>query len=189
MQLKPKKENVKDFELWEQFKNLRVQEMKEIFEKNYNMCRKPNQELHKFFWNLQNEKYYGGHQHRLGHYFRHLFQSFKYLSMQTYLTRDEKYFYAKTIRAQLSTYEQYLLFFNSLSSLGMKWEYTAEIPDQTLKLNLEDFKFITRYNLIKNLPGSQYYDFSFRKYYPNVRYDYKEDISYYNEIADRLLNN
>lgn len=190
LQLKPKRENTSAYSLWEDFKNLGVAEMKELFEENYLICRKPNQNItHKVFTNLFLEKYYGGHQHRLGHYFRHLFQSFKYLSLQTYLSPDEKYFYAKTLRAQLSTYEQYLLFFNSLSSLGMKWEYTAELPNPSSNLKLADFKFITRYNLIKNMPGSQYYDFSFRKYYPNVKYDFKEDISYYNDIADKLLNN
>lgn len=131
------------------------------------------------FANSKMECYYRGHQHRLGHYFRHLFQTFKFLSLQNILAPDEKYFFAKTLRAQLSTYEQLILFINSITSLGMKWEYTADVADiQMSSYDLNDFKFITRYNLIKNLPGSQYYEFKYRNFYPKVRYEYKEDISY-----------
>ena len=130
--------------------------------------------------NYSHEKYYGGHQHRLGHYFRHLFQSYKFLSRQTHISFEKRYFYGKTLRAQLSTYEQFLLFINSLSSLGMKWQYTAELEfDAPSKnLQLEDFKFITRYQLIKNLPGSKYFDLTYREFYPQVKFEYSEDISY-----------
>jgi hypothetical protein len=71
-------------------------------------------------------KYYSGHQHRLGHYFRHLFQTYKYLHYHPNLTIKEKYFYGKALRAQLSTYEQALFFINSISPMGMKWELNLE---------------------------------------------------------------
>ena len=35
-------------------------------------------------------KFYGGHQHRLGHYFRHLFQTYKFLSVQTNIDENDK---------------------------------------------------------------------------------------------------
>lgn len=60
-----------------------------------------------------------GHQSRLGHYYRHLFQSVTYVDSQ-HLSID-KYEYVKTIRAQLTNYEQALLLVNSLTPLGARW--------------------------------------------------------------------
>ena len=166
--------------------------MKKIFEEIYANARKPinqsNCNQYDIYANLGVDKYYGGHQHRLGHYFRHLFQSYKFLSLQTFLDADEKYFYGKTLRAQLSTYKQFILLFNSISSLGMKWEYTADIKDLPDDVIFDDFKFITRYNLIKNLPGSQYYDFTYRKFYPRVHFEYRDDITYYKKITNNLAS-
>lgn len=181
MKLKPKQEIKVAYKLWEWFKEKSVRETKAIFDEGYKWeqeRRIVSSKCKKLFENLKKEKYYGGHQHRLGHYFRHLFQSFKFLSSQDFLSDKEKYFFAKTIRAQLSTYEQILLFFNSLSSLGMQWEYTADIKDLPKNYKKEDFKLITRYNLIKNLPGSQYYEFTYREYYRDARYEYQDDITY-----------
>ncbi|MXO06821.1 putative phage abortive infection protein [Flavobacterium sp. HBTb2-11-1] len=189
IQLKPKQELGNMYRYWENFKCLEVAKMKDEFEKIYRDSLKSeeslyNVEKHYLFENLKAEKYYGGHQHRLGHYFRHLFQAFKFLSRQDFLDYDEKYFYAKSIRSQFSTYEQFILFFNSLSSLGMKWEYTSDINNEPSNIEPNDYKFITRYNLIKNLPGSQYYNFTYRKFYPKVRYEYLDDLTYTNKISN-----
>jgi hypothetical protein len=182
LQLKPKEELTDLFNEWKNFKNTDIKEMKRVFENVYFDSRiashPSNQNRLKISKNLLAEKYYGGHQHRLGHYFRHLFQSYKFISSQSFLTPEEKYFYGKTLRAQLSTYEQFILFFNSLSSLGMKWEYMADVQNLSSDLKIDDFKLITRYNLIKNLPGSQYYGFKYRHYYRDVIYEYKDDITY-----------
>lgn len=70
----------------------------------------------------QGFKYYGGHQYKLGQYFRHLFQTVKYINEKEILKKEEKYNYIKTLRAQLSTIEQYLLFYNSISFMGRPWE-------------------------------------------------------------------
>lgn len=188
IQLKPKKELVKSYGYWESFKSQEVAKMREDFDKLYSDSLKSEEALyhiekHYLFSNLKDEKYYGGHQHRLGHYFRHLFQAFKFLSSQEFLTPKEKYFYGKSIRSQFSTYEQFILFFNSLSSLGMKWEYTSDTKDIPTNVDSDDFKFITRYNLIKNLPGSQYYDFTYRKFYPKVEYEYLDDLTYTHKIS------
>ena len=82
--------------------------------------------LDRYFYDNDFVKYYGGHQHRLGHYFRHLFQAAQYVNNQNRLDKKGKYFYMKTLRAQLSTYEQEVLFINSLSFLGMSWELFPE---------------------------------------------------------------
>jgi hypothetical protein len=76
-----------------------------------------------------------GHQSRLGHYYRHLFQTVKYVDQQT--LDIKKYDYTKTIRAQLSTHEQALLLLNSLSPLGDKW-FSND--------------YIKKYKLVKNIP-------------------------------------
>jgi hypothetical protein len=76
-----------------------------------------------------------GHQSRLGHYYRHLYQTITYVDKQS--IKIDKYSYVKILRAQLSNHEQALLFFNVLSDLGVTWRE-------------EDL--ITKYSFIKNLP-------------------------------------
>src|SRR5690606_14384085 len=95
-------------------------------------------------------KYYGGHQYKLGHYFRHLFQTVKYIDEKTILNYDEKYDYMKTLRAQLSTIEQYIVFFNSLSFMGRAWEFDNIVDDTSNKHR--DKWLITKYNFLKNIP-------------------------------------
>lgn len=75
----------------------------------------------------------------LGHYFRHLYQMVKYIDSysKNILTKDDKYQYVRTIRAQLSNYEQLLLYYNSLSPFGNPW----------LKEG-----YLVRYKMIKNIP-------------------------------------
>ena len=60
-----------------------------------------------------------GHQSRLGHYYRHLYQTICYVDNQK--SKIDKYEYVKTIRAQLTTHEQALLFINCLTPIGKIW--------------------------------------------------------------------
>ena len=76
-----------------------------------------------------------GHQSRLAHYYRHLYQTVCYVDNQT--LKIDKYEYVKTIRAQLTTHEQALLFINSLTPMGKGW-------------NAKDL--LVRYRFIKNIP-------------------------------------
>jgi hypothetical protein len=110
-----------------------------------------------------------GHQAVLGHYYRHFYQTVKYIDeLDRLLTYPEKYHYVKTFRAQLSTQEQILFCFNSLSDLGKIWEIDPS-TDQNRKL-------ITKYNLIKNIPTDIYLGFfDIRSYYPNVFYE-RDDV-------------
>lgn len=87
-------------------------------------------------------KFFGGHQYHLAHYFRHFYRSVKYIDKQPswLLSEDDKKEYIGLLRAQMSNYEQALLFINSISSLGENWEYSG---DQDL---------ISKYDLIRNLP-------------------------------------
>jgi len=138
------------------------------------------QEIELYYYGKKYIKFYGGHQHRIGHYFRHLFQTVKYVNSQTKLSESEKYFYVKTLRAQLSTYEQALLFVNSLSIMGMPWELEPEYKknyfDYIDKKRKENAQLITKYNLIKNLPGNQIIGINYKDYYPNVNYEIEEIV-------------
>ena len=69
----------------------------------------------------------------------------------------------RTLRAQLSTPEEVLFFFNSLSDLGKRWE---KKPGLT-----ENQKLITKYNLIKNIPREYVKVTDVRKFYPNINYE------------------
>lgn len=118
-------------------------------------------------------KFYGGHQFKLGHYYRHLFQTVKFIDEQEVFSYREKYEYAKTLRAQLSTPEQYLLFFNSLSISGREWEFAhidGEHPYQNQNCYL-----ITKYNLIKNLPDLYFQDtIQIQNFYPDLNFEFRK---------------
>lgn len=94
-------------------------------------------------------KYFDGNQKRLGHYYRHLYQIVKFIDEQdpSLFSYEDKYKYIKNVRAQLSTQEQVLLFYNSLSKPGETWERGKNITDDNKRL-------ITKYNLIKNIPDN-----------------------------------
>lgn len=106
-----------------------------------------------------------GHQSRLGHYYRHLFQTVKFIDEQPerLLSYNDKYFYIKTLRAQLTTHEQAVFLYNSLSQLGKSWEF--EQTDNNKKL-------ITKYNLIKNLPIGFTGKLEPKNYYPDIFYEF-----------------
>ena len=76
-----------------------------------------------------------GHQSRLGHYYRHLYQAVSYVDKQT--IEIEKYEYVKTIRAQLSNHEQALLLLNSLTPIGESWWEKG---------------FMRNYKMVQNIP-------------------------------------
>jgi len=86
-------------------------------------------------------KTFQGHFSLLGRYFRHLFNTAKYIDSQDVriLPELEKRNYASTLRAQLTDFEQLLLYYNTLTPLGAAW-------------NSPENKFISRYRMIKNIP-------------------------------------
>ncbi|GAA4022949.1 hypothetical protein GCM10022409_03460 [Hymenobacter glaciei] len=126
-----------------------------------------------FINSVKFSRYYEGHQHRLGHYFRHLFQSFKYVDTYPDLDNSKRYLYAKMLRAQLSTYEQALLFANSVSTLGHKWEYIPDSQNSKVQSTYNGH-LLTKYQIIKNLPGSHSYGITYRRFYPNIKFESEE---------------
>lgn len=179
IKLKPKRSNKERFANWEKARNLDLKQLHELVGELYRNRSAPektanlSQAASDFKMHLPYEKYYGGHQFRLGHYFRHLFQSYKYLNGSPYLSEEQKYAYGKMYRAQLSTYEQALLLVNSISSIGMKWEFTPERSGS----DGNSSKLITKFNLIKNLPGQHLFGIRYKTYYPSVTYETDEHAS------------
>ncbi|WP_127344938.1 putative phage abortive infection protein [Ancylomarina longa] len=118
--------------------------------------------------------FFGGHQYHLAHYFRHFYRSVKYIDKQPswLLSEEEKKEYIELLRAQMSNYEQALLFINSISSLGENWEYSGGVD------------LITKYDLIRNLPEyfiplpankDEYLKPQY--FYPNVDFEWKKKTS------------
>lgn len=82
-------------------------------------------------------KPFSGHMSRLEHYYRHLFQSVKFIVEYDDNSGKEKYEFLKLLRVQLSGHEQLMLYYNSLTTLGRPW--------------IEN-KYFTEYRMLKNLP-------------------------------------
>jgi hypothetical protein len=78
-----------------------------------------------------------GHQSRLGHYYRHLYQMVCFVDERGF-KKEKRYEYVKTMRAQLSNHEQALLFVNTLSPIGKDWQ------EKELLLN---------YRFVQNIPN------------------------------------
>ncbi|HRD80816.1 MAG TPA: putative phage abortive infection protein, partial [Saprospiraceae bacterium] len=100
--------------------------------------------------------YFGGHQTRLAHYFRHLFHAVKFINDNKYINFVQKFEYIQILRAQLSIYEIAIFFFHSLSDLGEPWEKR---------------KYVSNYALIRNLPPEFTKGISPEKYY-KIKYQY-----------------
>lgn len=73
-----------------------------------------------------------------GHYFRNLFGLYKYIDAIAYEDLREEC--ARLVKTQFSTYEQAVLFLNSTTPIGEKWELEG------------DFKFFSKYKVIENIP-------------------------------------
>ena len=90
-----------------------------------------------------------GHNAQLGHYYRQLLQIVKYISETPIILEEcQKYNYAKLLRSQLCDAEQILLFYNSLSIMGMAWNERHGTDDE----DITTWCYILRYRLVKNIP-------------------------------------
>ncbi len=115
-----------------------------------------------------------GHESRLGHYFRHLFQTVKYVVMQETIglleyghTRQ----YLRVLRAQLSNSEQLLLYYNYCCGPGMNWD----------RLGNKGFQFLTKYRMIHNMPVDRV------KVVENPRHHFKDYICNHCTEEDELF--
>jgi len=103
--------------------------------------------------------YFGGHQIRLAHYFRHLFHTVKFINDNKNVNFVQKFEYIQILRAQFSIYEIAIFFFHSLSDLGESWEKR---------------KYVSNYGLIRNLPPEFTKEINPEKYY-KIKYQYDTD--------------
>lgn len=81
---------------------------------------------------------FNGYSNFFGHYYRQLFQTVKFVVKQESLIYEEKRNYLRILRAQLTNYEQVMLFYNWLSGFGNQWEN-------------QDNKYFTDYRMIHNI--------------------------------------
>lgn len=107
-------------------------------------------------------KPWGGHQTRLGHYYRHLFQTVKFVVKQNaeMLTTDDKLEYLRTLRAQLSDFEQLMLYYNAVAGFGTPWINEG---------------YFTTYKMIHNIPV------------PLANFGIRPEIRFATELAEQDL--
>ncbi|MBV4435379.1 hypothetical protein GTH52_06905 [Clostridium tyrobutyricum] len=81
--------------------------------KNYTHIKDYIQELN----SIRNvyEKFYKLNQRYIGHYFRNLYHIIKFIDRNNIINQNDKEYYASLVRAQLSTYEMLLIFYNSMN--------------------------------------------------------------------------
>jgi hypothetical protein len=96
---------------------------------------------------IRYEKFYLKHTHdELGHYFRNLYQVVKLVHFSK---MPDKKFYTNIVRAQLSSHELYLLFYNGLSRFGrerffpllVEYEFFEHLPvdEELLQADAEKY--------------------------------------------------
>lgn len=97
---------------------------------------------------------YSEHRHNLGHYFRFIYNIFRYIH-ESSIDRKEKLRYCRIVRSQLSDYELLLLFYNGLNKYGE-----------------EKFKpLIELYAIFNNLPLDLLLSIAHKGYYANTAYE------------------
>lgn len=101
---------------------------------------------------------FSGHESRLGHYYRHLYSTVKFVveAERTLFSYKEVRGYLKILRSQMSNDEQLMLYYNCTIGFGMDWVTNG---------------FLTKYRMIHNLPIDNV------KYAPNPREYFAEYIS------------
>lgn len=139
--------------------------------------------------------YFEGHQFRLGHYFRHLYQAISYLDSTGFLSDDQKISYAKLLRAQLSTYEQALFFINSISPLGLNWWRKGYIGNYGLVKNIpSDFFKKNEIDLKSYFPKSGSYSINKKCNHNDVYFEFEtygvdDDYKFLNGCVTKMGNN
>lgn len=101
---------------------------------------------------------FDGHQSRLGHYYRHLYQIVKYAAHHA--PNGDAAEYADLIRAQLSNHEQGLFCLNALSRIGSAWIQLGYIND---------------FELIKNIPRNFFdpvAELDIEKQFPKIKFEF-----------------
>ena len=99
------------------------------------------------------EQFFGSCQTYVGYYFRHLYNVVKFVDQSGFLKKDAKKRYTNLIRAQLSSDELELLFYNCLSERGAKFKVLVE-----------------RFALFEDMPSEVLIDEAHRELYDKSAY-------------------
>lgn len=152
---------------------------------------------------------YDGFQSTLAHYFRHLFQTVRYINEQSILSYDEKYHYIRTLRAQLNTFELMILFYNCFSPYGKEWEpylhsnsYDLSVDNflgysnsiKTVRdcrnelVNYDEYinkQLITKYQIFRNITMPLGNNLEVKDFFPMIEYEHIYSIDHITE-RDKL---
>ena len=101
-------------------------------------------------WLSFNYKPFSGHQSILAHYYRHLFQTVKFVAKQNkhLISYESKRDYLRVLRSMMSNQEQVLLLYNWCGGFGSNWEEKSINNRKNKKGNY----FFTDYRMIHNIP-------------------------------------
>lgn len=97
-----------------------------------------------------NYKPFSGHQSILAHYYRHLFQTVKFVAKQkeNLISYESKRDYLRVLRSMLSNHEQVLILYNWYGGFGSNWEEKTISKRKNKRGNY----FFTDYRMIHNIP-------------------------------------
>ncbi|HIF50484.1 MAG TPA: hypothetical protein EYQ42_02955 [Thiotrichaceae bacterium] len=98
------------------------------------------------------EKFYEEHQVELGHYFRYLYNIFKFIKNSEI---ENKRFYSNLVRAQISNHEGIIIFYNCLSKYG----------------NKKFHPLVVEFSILKNIPRSLLFHESHQNWYPDISFE------------------
>lgn len=141
------------FQLVEQIKDylskIKYKESKEPYS-SFLECDKTESSLDEYSFQYE---LFQGHNNELGNYFRHLYQTVKYISQAKdwILDEEDKYLNVRMLRSQMSDYEQMLLYYNGLSDMGSSWN-KRNTENNVNKIS--DLGLIGRFRLVKNIPAN-----------------------------------
>ena len=102
---------------------------------------------------------FSGHENRLGHYYRHLYSTVKYIvnkEKEGLLNYKQSREYLKILRSQMSNDEQLMLYYNYIIGFGADWENEG---------------YLTTYRMLHNLPINKV------KYAANPRIHFQDFIN------------
>ncbi|CAM1366269.1 putative phage abortive infection protein [Tenacibaculum xiamenense] len=109
-------------------------------------------------------KPFTGHENRLGHYYRHLYATVKYViekEKEGLFDYKKSREYLKLLRSQMSNDEQILLYYNFLFGFGYNWDSSKSTISPTDNKNTskgEKNQFLTKYRMLHNLPIDRVYE-------------------------------
>ena len=116
-----------------------------------------NERLEKVF----EEELFELYKETLSHYFRNLYHIFKFIYLSDLIENNRKRFYSTIVRAQLSSDELFLIFYNSICGQGYP----------------KFLFFIKEYNLLENFDFNRIYKFPFHyQIYESKLNELKSDL-------------